>query len=358
MGEACRIAGIKPPPSLAEDDPGCEAWERQYGESYPWVGAMRDWRKANALLEKLKVMRARTRPTDGCMGYGLKYFGGHTGRWSGDAGWNIHNLPRGEMFGVDLRGCVIPRPGHRLVACDLSQIEPRVMAWLCGDHAFLDQLAHGTPLYEAHARRTMGWDGGDLKTEDPDRYALAKARVLGLGYGCGPAKFGAIAKTMCGIDLSEREAQATVAAFRSSNRGIVALWNRLQTDCRRAARDGTFEIELPSGRRLAYYNVRSTGGWTFQTERGGRVQRFYGGRLAENLVQATARDVFAEGLLRIERAGIPIAFHCHDEVVCEVPADTAAEAATEIARLMTTPPEWMPDIPLAASTQTLSRYAK
>jgi hypothetical protein len=357
LGEACRASGIQPPPSLAEDDPACEEWERIHGAQYPWVGAMRDWRKANALLEKLKTMRARTRPTDGCMGYGLKYFGASTGRWSGDAGYNIQNLPRGESYGVDLRGCIIPRPGHKLVTCDLAQIEPRVLAWLCGDQALLDQLASGTPLYEAHARNAMGWTGGTLKKEDPRLYSLAKARVLGLGYGCGPAKFVAVAKAMGGITLSPYDAQRTVAEFRSSNRAIVALWNRLQTDCRRSV-GGTFEIELPSGRTLTYFNVSSLGGWTFQTERGGPVQRFYGGRLAENLVQATARDVFAEGLLRVERAGFQILFHCHDEVVCEVPDASAPEAAAEISRLMTTTPDWMPGIPLEAETQISDRYCK
>ena len=358
LGEACRKVGIVPPASLSEDDPGCEEWERRHGEQYPWVGAMRDWRKSNALLEKLKTMRGRTRPTDGCMGYGLKYFGAATGRWSGDSGFNIQNLPRGESYGVDLRACLVPRPGHKIVACDLAQIEPRCLAWLCGDQAFLEQISRGIPLYEAHARNTMGWRGGTLKKEDPRLYSLAKARVLGLGYGCGPDKFRTIAKTMCGLDITEREAQETVAAFRSSNRAIINLWNRLQTDCRRSVREGTFEIELPSGRKLSFFNVRSDRGWTFQTERGGPVQRFYGGRLAENLVQATARDVFAEALLRIERAGFQILFHCHDEVVCEVPIESAPTAATEIAQLMTTTPDWMPGIPLEAETLISDRYCK
>jgi len=80
--------------------------------------------------------------------------------------------------------------------------------------------------------------------------------------------------------------------------------------------------------------------------------------IVSNCTQATARDVFAEGLLRIERAGIPILFHCHDEVVCEVPADRAAEAAAAISRLMTEPPEWMPDLPLSAETRVTDRYTK
>lgn len=357
LGEACRAAGIMPPPSLSEDDPECEEWERRNGNQYPWVGAMRDYRKANALREKLKTMRDRTRLTDGCMGYGLKYFGAATGRWSGDAGFNIQNLPRGESYGVDLRACIIPRPGREFVASDLCQIEPRVLAWLCGDQSLLDQLAAGMPLYEAHARNTMGWTGGSLKKENPRLYALAKARVLGLGYGCGPEKFVTVAKSMGGIDITLAEARATVAEFRSSNRKIISLWNRLDADFKRSVR-GTYEVGLPSGRSLVYRDVRSNGGWTAQTELGGKRQHFYGGKLCENLVQAVARDVFAEALIRLERAGFDVVFHVHDEAVCEVPASSAREAAAEIEKIMSTTPDWLPGCPLAAEAVVTARYCK
>lgn len=355
LGEQCRAQGITPPPSLAEDDPGCEEWERLYGERYPWVAAMRDYRKANILLKKFETMRARTRSTDGCMGFGLKYFGSHTGRWSGDSGFNIQNLHREETFGVDLRRCIVARPGRKFIVSDLSQIEPRVMAWLCGDQALLDQLRSGVPLYEAHARQTMGWTGGTLKKENPRLYSLAKARVLGLGYGCGPDKFVAVARTMGGIDLTPQDARATVAAFRASNKRVVDLWNRLGTDFKRSVRDRSYQIELPSGRSLTYYNVSSLGGWTCQTQMGGPKVRMYGGKLAENLVQAVARDVFAEALLRLAAAGVDVVFHCHDEAVCEVPIDTDP---ADIERMMSITPDWLPGCPLAAESVETEHYLK
>jgi DNA polymerase len=355
LGEQCRAQGITPPPSLAEDDPGCEAWERRHGEQFPWVAAMRDYRKANILLRKFQTMRDRTRSTDGCMGFGLKYFGSHTGRWSGDSGFNIQNLHREQTFGVDLRRCIVARPGRKFVISDLSQIEPRVMAWLSGDEALLEQLRRGVPLYEAHARQTMGWTGGSLKKENPRLYALAKARVLGLGYGCGPDKFITVARTMGGIDLSLPDARATVTAFRQSNRRIIELWNRLGTDFNRSVQDGTYEIGLPSGRTLTYFNVSSHGCWTCQTQLGGPKVRMYGGKLVENLVQAVARDVFAEALLRLDRAGIEVVFHCHDEVVCEVPIDTQP---ADIERLMSITPDWLPGCPLAAESVQTGHYLK
>lgn len=354
LGDQCRAAGIPPPPSVAEDDPACAAWERTHGEKFPWVAAMRTFRKANALREKLRVMADRTRPTDLCMGFGLKYFGAHTGRWSGDSGYNIHNLPRGEMFGADLRACIIPRPGREFITCDLSQIEPRVLAWLCGDTALLDQLAHGVPLYEAHARATMGWTGGNLKKADAGMYALAKARVLGLGYGCGPAKFVEVARTMAGIEITPQQAARTVESFRSSNRKIIGLWNQLQNDFRRSA-GGDYVVELPSGRCLTYRDVRSAGGWTARVVRGGPRVPIYGGRLAENLTQAVARDVFAECLLRLSRAGVDVVFHVHDEAVCEVAPGTDPR---EIERIMSITPDWLPGCPLAAEAIVTSRYCK
>lgn len=103
---------------------------------------------------------------------------------------------------------------------------------------------------------------------------------------------------MCGLEISEREAQETVAAFRGSNRAITGLWNRLQTDCRRSV-GGNYEVELPSGRKLTYFNVNSRGGWTFQTERGGIVQKFYGGRLAENCLGGDTEVLTKRGWIPI-----------------------------------------------------------
>ena len=354
LGEHCRSNGIPPPPSTSEDDPACAAWEDTHGEKFPWVAAMRTYRKTNALHAKLRVMKERIRPTDGCMGFGLKYFGGHTGRWSGDSGFNMQNLPRGESHGADLRGCIVPRPGKEFIVCDLSQIEPRVLAWLCGDTLMLEQLVNGIPLYEAHARATMGWTGGNLKKENAELYSLAKARVLGLGYGCGPGRFVEVARTMAGITITPQEATRTVESFRGSNRKITALWNRLQNDFHRSA-GGDFVVELPSGRKLTYRDVRSSGGWTARVERGGRRIPFYGGKLCENLVQAVARDVFGESLLRLHRLGVEVVFHVHDEAVCEVAPGTDPK---EIERIMSITPDWLTGCPLAAEAVVTTRYCK
>ena len=92
--------------------------------------------------------------------------------------------------------------------------------------------------------------------------------------------------------------------------------------------------------------------------RGGPRLRFYGGKLCENMIQAMARDVFAEGLLRVEAAGFNPILTVHDEVVCELPGAKAEAALPEIIRLMTVPPVWAPDLPLAAEGEVASHYRK
>ena len=78
----------------------------------------------------------------------------------------------------------------------------------------------------------------------------------------------------------------------------------------------------------------------------------------ENLIQATARDVMAGMVLQIEAAGYPVVLHVHDEIVAEVPIDTAPEAMAEIRRIMSTPPEWMPTLPVECEAHLMEVYGK
>src|SRR6185369_3555960 len=97
----------------------------------------------------------------------------------------------------------------KMLVSDLSQIEPRVLAWLVKDKVALAAMAAGDSPYVAHAKASMDWNPsnpkwvkGDLKKEDPGSYALAKVRVLGLGYGAGWRKFITMAQTMAGLDIT------------------------------------------------------------------------------------------------------------------------------------------------------------
>jgi len=351
----CREAGIPCPTSLAQDSKECQLWEDTYGDNYPWVGAMRDWRRSNIVYKKLQAIEKR-RQGD-IFPYTIKYWGGHTGRFSGDGGFNMQNIYREPVMGVDFRSLFIPREDKVMMVADLSQIEARILLWLAGDMETLKQIANGFHPYEAHAVKSMGWDAskGKLKELDHPKYLLAKARVLGLGYQCGWERFIAMARILCGLELTPAESKATVKDFRATNPLIPKLWNNLHRGCA-WSRGGDYSVELPSKRWMDYMDVKYTSkGLTCRVEIGGPRVKIYGGKIAENVTQATARDMFVEGMMKLHDAGIPQLWHVHDEYVLEVDKGTDPR---EIDELISVTPDWLEGCPIDTEITTSDCYGK
>jgi DNA polymerase len=354
LRECCVSAGIPYPTSLAEDSPDCQAWEEEYGERYQWVAAMRDYRKANILLKKLATLKRRS--SGGIFPYCLKYFGGHTGRFSGDSGLNMQNLPRDGSFGINFRNLFVARPGKILGITDLSQIEPRCLYVACKDTESLDLIRSGVSVYEAHAIRTLKWVSGDLKKLNPSLYALAKARVLALGYGAGGPTFKNQAANY-GVILSPEEATKTVLDFRATSPQITGLWANFQRVLRLHI-GGDMRVQLPSGRSLIYRNIQRENGDVLG-DCGGRRRRLYGGILTENYIQAVARDVFCDRLLALHDAGfVDLVLQVHDEYVHELDIKTAAADLAEIKRVIAAGPEWFPGLPMDSAGELSPVYKK
>ncbi len=354
----CEKHGVPPPETTRAKEGAFEDWLELHGHTEPAraIRAVQEIRSLNRSAKVLETMLARIR-ADGRIDAHTLYFGAGTGRWSGGGhGLNLQNLNRNEAGDADLRGCLVAAPGTMFVIVDLSQIEPRCLAWMAGDRAWLDLVRGGMNPYEAHAMTAHGWHGQKLKYESPRLYSLCKAERLGLGYGCGAQKFIAVAKTLGGIEVTPDESRKIVGEFRRSNPAITNLWNRLEDAFRR--RDGAdYRLPLPSGRRLRYLDV-SSGDMTARVVRGGPRLNFYGGKLCENLIQAIARDVFADGLLRAEQCGLNPILTVHDELICEVP-EAKAEAALHLAKtVLTIPPAWAPDLPVAAEGEIAAFYKK
>lgn len=394
IAEECRKCGIPAPPVKTHDEEGFNAWETTYGPKFSWVYAAGQWRSLGKLLSSLETIKERLRP-DGTIDFSLLYFGAHTGRWSGGgSGLNFQNFRKIPLFikdrtlvappvglsqsafadwiaactdyQLDIRRLIIPRPGKKMISSDLSQIEPRVLAWLVNDQELLRLLATGMSIYEAFARVHMGWTGGNLKKENADRYALAKIQVLGLGYGCGWEKFITIAAGY-GVTLDELQSRATVSNFRDTNKKIVGLWDTLDKQFRRSCHD-TCTFGLPSGRELNYRKVErvprlkknnDTGKpeirMVFTAMEGLDRKEYYGGKLTENLVQATARDVFGEHLLTLEDQVGDVLFSVHDEAVMEVEQDVTS---ADVEHAMSQCPEWIAGLPVGAEAKELQYYTK
>jgi DNA polymerase len=426
IAEQCRRCGIIAPPLKKNDAEAYEEWEKTFGPRYEWVFAVGAWRSINKLNKDFLKVKARLR-SDDTLPFALKYFGAHTGRWSGDSGINMQNMrkvpalmnergllevnekritdavfqnededkwPAWVNKVIDFRALVIPRAGKKMIVSDLSQIEPRVLAWITGDKQFLEYVRAGNSPYEAHARASMGYTGGKMD-KNSTLYKLAKARILGLGYQCAWEKFITMAYTLARLDITtddpefiEEENPLTgvmekrsgygensrkaVADFRSQNPKTVQLWAAMDAAFKSSENDkvNDYEVELPSGRTMTYRNVRSsvtivrdprTGKprqkWIVTADVGGRKGRvpFYGGKLVENLIQATARDVFGFHLLRLEDNNWTNLFSVHDEAVLEVDKDVTAK---DVAHTMSECPEWLKGCPLAADAKEVAHYLK
>jgi DNA polymerase len=161
---------------------------------------------------------------------------------------------------------------------------------------------------------------------------------------------------MAGLEISPAEAAKTVKAYRAANPGIVALWARLGKAFDATAPGTNYRIPLPSGRKILYRNCLPADGTAEQIK--GRTSKVYGGLLAENLIQATARDFFADRLLALEAAGFRAVLLVHDEYVLEVPADHAEELLEEAMEIIRRPPAWAEGLPINCEGHVLERYAK
>lgn len=363
--DKCRELGLEPPASLAADNPDAVEWIRREGHKYGWIKSVSEWRRVNTLQKKLEAICNACNKDSRCY-IGMTYFGAHTGRFSGSGGsFNIQNLPRKEMFGVDVRKIFTAPEGKSLVAIDLSQIEVRTLAYLTGDHGLLDDIRNSDDIYETFAIRFNLWDesSGKLKSEPALRHKV-KTMVLGCGYGAGAKKFSDFS------GMSVEESFEAVNIYRSTMGAVTNLWkkydNSLYTAFSKVGNKRRWVLDLPSGRSLTYsdisYSVSENGGRSCVVSRNyGRTRskaRIWGGVVAENASQALARDIFCDSLLRLSDAGFKMLFHVHDEVVIEVRNEEADYALEEATKIMSTPPDWIKEIPLEAEGSVMPYYSK
>lgn len=375
---------------------------------------------AKSSTKKLDTILARVSP-DGWLRRNYKYYGAHTGRWSGE-GVQLHNLPRGVLSGESfdravaairaadfdacgvfgawlevvascLRGSFRAPEGKKFVVADLSKIEVRVLAWLAGCAGLNSVFANGEDPYKNFA--SIHLYRVPVSEVTKQQYQIAKSAVLGCGYQLSGGeeqedKNGDTVKTglwgyaaAMGIEMTQEEAHAAVAAFRQAYPEVTALWRNLQNAAIRAVVDrcrvdvgpvafvgkaGVLCALLPSGRRLHYPRPEVTQeaeGWPKLSYEGlnmakkWRRKATYGGHLTENLVQAIARDVLAEGMLRADDGGWEIVGHTHDEIICLCANDLdEGWALKRLCWHMTQPMPWAPDLQLAADGYESVIYRK
>ena len=309
----------------------------------------------------------------------LNYYGAHTGRFSGGDKVNLQNLPsRGN---TTIRQALRAPEGYEIIACDSSQIEARTVAWLAGQDDLVQSFRDGRDVYSEFASEVYGKTV--TKADYTERF-VGKTCILGLGYGMGADKFRktlALAK----IHIDENEAQRIVRLYRQKYWKIVELWQTCGQVLKDMVgnRNGVLRevicydsdgILLPNGLRIAYPALRQTkDGFEYindprtyrkavtQRVSGGDLDdltwtRIYGGKVVENIVQALAGIIVRGQMVKLGLSGYFVAFQVHDENVCVVPSEGADKAEQEIIRIMSEPPAWAPDLPVACEAGRADNY--
>jgi len=340
----------------------------------------------------------------------LSYYGAKSGRWSAAKGSaiNMQNLKRGSF----LRKAIMAPVGHQLVVGDLSQIEPRVLAWFADYEDLLDIFRSGSDAYAAFGAQMFNIPGLS-KESHPDLRQSAKSALLGCGYGLGWASFAAqllvgflgappvrydkaFAKKL-GVDAeyierfigwdenvaklqaiphtcTEREllihcvaAKKIIDIYRSTSHPVVSFWDMCGKLLEKSLAGGeevvykcvTFkkeEIVLPSGMSIRYPNLRKDkeAGWVYGPA-GEKPTKLYAGKITNNIVQGTARVVMTDGMLRVAKK-YPVVGTVHDELLCVVP-DAEVEWATNwVWEQMVKEPAYLPGIPLNSEVGAHRRY--
>lgn len=333
-------------------------------------------------------------------------------------GWAENLTEPGELLSSCLRSCIIAPEGKHLVVADLSNIEGRMLAWLAGEEWKLEAFrkfdrGQGPDLYKATYGRTFGIRPEDVTKKQRQ---IGKVMELALGYQGGVGAFLTFAAAYS-INLDDlarhvRESisyeywgqaegsyewykekgltqglkretfiacEAVKLAWRAAHPAIKKFWSDTEQAAISAlkgvptkagkiwfSKNGSWlRMKLPSGRFVCYPGAQledgGVGKGTFSymginqyTRKWERI-RTYSGKCVENATQAAAADILIGAIGPIEQAGFQIVFSVHDEFITEAPLNKDNK---ELEKLMSTPPSWAPDLPLAAAGFTATSYRK
>jgi len=274
-----------------------------------------------------------------------------------------------------MRGFIKAIPDNKFLIVDYSSIEARVLAWLADENFLLDSYKRNEDVYVKMASSIYKCDPLEI---NPSKRFFGKQVILGAGYGMGPTRF----KERCadfGVTISFKEAQEIINLYRESVPNIESYWQKINLACIKAIQmkksisegkctffvEGDFlYIQLPSGRRLAFYEpVIQPNDWgklefKFTGFFNGKKtsESSWGGLITQNICQAVARDLLCHGMLIAEENGYPIVLHCHDEAVAMIPSNVGS-VGDYIDQLCTLP-NWAQGLPLNAEGETSYRYKK
>lgn len=371
-------------------------------------GEVKEVLELRQLLSKSSVKKYVAMETCRCSdgrAHGLLQFYGanRTGRWAGRL-IQVQNLPQnhipdlkvardlvksGCFEAVELlydsipdtlsqliRTAFVPKEGCKFIVADFSAIEARVIAWLAGENWRQEVFKENGDIYCASASQMFGVP---VEKHGENAHLRQKGKIaeLALGYGGGEGAMKSMGAIQMGIE--EEELKPIVDSWRKANPNIVKLWWDIHKCVVKAVRDkqlqeykclrftlkkGILFIHLPSGRRLAYvkptiyrneYDRDEISYMGVDTSKKWGSISSYGPKFVENIIQAMSRDLLAEAMTRLLKAGYNIVMHVHDEAVIEAPMEDSLE---EACRIMSITPAWAEGLILNAAGYECEFYQK
>ena len=284
----------------------------------------------------------------------LKYYGAHTGRFSGGDKSNLQNLPRNSK----LRSGLLAPNGYTLAWGDLSQIEFRLTAWLAGCEDLLEAFRENRDVYSEDATDFFGVEV--TREINKELRRLMKETDLGCGYGMGKEKFAYYLESK-GIKIERSVSDGMVEFFRRKRREIPDLWRKFDGTLSRLKKYGVVDELFGPVSWIGHKIIGPNG--LFLDYEGDNLDRIWGGTITENVIQFLARIVLTDAWLKVRRefaarAGCYVVTSTHDELVCCVPLADKGWALDMLGTALVTVPEWAPDLPLAAELFHGSRYDK
>lgn len=320
-------------------------------------------------LEETRTQRFIDISTRGLLPIPLRYYAAHTGRWGGSDKINLQNLPSRGPNAKQIKSAIEAPPGHVIVESDSSQIEARMLAWLAEQGDVVQAFLNKEDVYKKMAATIYGVAEENVTK---DQRQVGKGVVLGCGYGMGGDKFQATMKNQ-GVELSLKECKRIVAVYREANHKVSKLWkdasHMLEYMSKGTAyrfgkhgvldiEPGVFGIRLPSRLLVQYPGLsphQTDRGYQFTYETRKGPNHIYGGKVVENVVQALARIVVGEQMLKISKR-YEIALTVHDSVLIVVPEEDAVEAKSYVEACMSWAPKWATGLPVACEAGVGQNY--
>ena len=338
----------------------------------------------------------------------LVYHGASTGRWASRGGLNLQNIARPTLSDEEIERCIprvfdqaigsmgelsslvrsgIKAPvGKTFVDVDFSSIENRVGVWLANQNDKVEMFRKGLDEYKMFASQSLYRVPYESVTKDQRQ--VAKSAVLGAMFGQGAKGLVRYAEGM-GVKLDEPQAKSAVDNYRTSYAKVKELWGMCESAAIQAVENpgspfaaggkiilkcakGALWMRLPSGRLICWQRperellatpwgseklgvtVHSQNTFTRQWTRNAII----GSSIFQSAVQGTARDFLAVAMLNLDKAGYEVINSVHDEVLLLVEEQNGESAMADVIKIMTTPPSWAPDFPLAAEGWHGKRYRK